>query len=53
MYTNHCEPPLAVFILQTYNASSDHFTSSYIKTGERRVVRLDKLNRLFIEFINP
>ena len=37
---------MAVFILQTYNASSDQVTSSCIKTGERHIVRLDELNRL-------
>ena len=37
---------MAVFILQTYNASSDQFTSSRIKTGERRMIRADELNRL-------
>ena len=37
---------LAVFTLQTYNASSDHFNnSSYIKKGEKRI-RIDKLKRL-------
>ena len=49
---------IAVFILQTYNASgrlwAKHFSASFcssfnssrIKTGERRVIRLDELNRL-------
>ena len=35
---------LAVVILRTYSASSDQFTSSCIKTGERRIIRLDELN---------
>ena len=49
---------LAVFILQTYNVSgrpwARHFSASFcssfnssrIKTGERRIIRLDELNRL-------
>ena len=37
---------LAVFIPQTYNASSDHFNLSCIKTGERRIIRLDDLNHV-------
>ena len=49
---------MAVFILQTYNASgrlwannfttsfSSSFSSSCIKTGEGRIIRLDELNRL-------
>ena len=49
---------MAVFILQTYNASgrlwARHFSASFcssfnssrIKTGERRITRLDELNRL-------
>ena len=48
---------MAVFILQTYNASgrlwARHFSASFcssfnssrIKTGERRIIRLDELNR--------
>ena len=37
---------MTVFILQTYNASWDQFTSSCMKTGEKRIIRPDELNRL-------
>ena len=49
---------MAVFILQTYNAFGrlyerhfsasfcSSFNSSRIKTGERRIIRLEELNRL-------
>ena len=36
---------LGVFILQRYNASSEHFSLSRIKTGERGITRQDELNQ--------
>ena len=41
-----CFPILFVNSAPLKIASSDQFTSSCIKTGERRIIRLDELNRL-------
>ena len=53
VWNNHIQEQCIInghFILQTYNASSNNFTSSGIKKGEGLIIRLDELNRLVRRF---